>query len=61
MTAAAVLLNVKLVLHPKNVPIVHGKNTAVGIRCNARVTLSLRDNLLQLLLLSPGALELFAN
>jgi hypothetical protein len=30
LTVAVYLLNVRLVLHPDNVPTVHGKNVAAG-------------------------------
>lgn len=45
LNAAVFLLNAKLVLHPKDVPIVHGEDVAVGIQRNARITLSSSDSL----------------
>jgi hypothetical protein len=44
LTVVVFLLNVKLVLHPKNVSIALGKNVAVGTQCNARSSSSLYDD-----------------
>jgi hypothetical protein len=41
LTVAACLLNVKLALHPENVPIALGKDVVavVGIQCNTRIVI----------------------